>query len=468
MNETMKRLATIILPVLVPAMLSGQVTRGSLDSLARQAQDNMAGVSQERSQEFAEALEQYLEFERQLRAEYEEYKEKVMAQWGDPNMVESSQKVWVEYGEDDSTRTVVDFENGTVTVEVLGEPSDDDALLKEKLAGAIGHLMTSKGRTIGFDSKVAQDGPITDYPIMAGQLDLSGYQSLVPDTQAGATSGSKVNSSLSKGSRLSISRGSASTTSGEGTMAQKMEQKRQEQLRLEQERQERLRREREGQAKSAEVAISEAVVADKKPKAKVVGTATGEKKILKIELQLVEDHIPKRAEQFKQLVNANSSKFTVDEPLIFAIMEQESAFNPAAKSHVPAYGLMQLVPRSGGRDAYRYVFKVDKIPTADYLYNPGNNIELGTAYLRLLMTTSFAKVTDSRCRMLCAIAAYNTGAGNVSRAFTGDTNISKAIPKINSMTYEQLFSHLKNYLPHSETKDYIKKVTGKMQKYIKK
>ena len=83
-------------------------------------------------------------------------------------------------------------------------------------------------------------------------------------------------------------------------------------------------------------------------------TSNGTKDILKIELQLVENHIPKRAEQFKELVKANSAKFTVDQPLIFAIMEQESAFNPAAKSHVPAYGLMQLVPKSGGRDAYRY------------------------------------------------------------------------------------------------------------------
>ncbi|MGM9735656.1 MAG: murein transglycosylase domain-containing protein [Candidatus Cryptobacteroides sp.] len=462
----MKRLATFILPMLVPVILSGQVTRDSLDNIVRQAQENMAGVSVERNQEFAEALEQYLEYERQLRAEYEEYKEKVMAQWGDESMVESSRKVWVEYGNDDSTRTIVDFENGTVTVEVLGEASDDDALLNERLVSAIGHLMTSCGRTIGFDSKVAKDEPITEYPIMAGQLDLSEYQSVVSDYQTSGTSLPKVNPALSKGGQLSISRGAGGTVQ-EGTMAQKMEQKRQEQLRLEQERQEQLRREQEAKAASGEAAVAESIVEKQKPQAEVVGTSTGDKKILKIELQLVEDHIPKRAEQFKELVNANSRKFTVDEPLIFAIMEQESAFNPAAKSHVPAYGLMQLVPRSGGRDAYRYVFKVDKVPTADYLFNPGNNIELGTAYLRLLMTTSFANVTDSRCRMLCAIAAYNTGAGNVSRAFTGDTNISKAIPKINSMTYDQLFSHLKKYLPHGETRDYIQKVTGKMQKYIK-
>ena len=80
---------------------------------------------------------------------------------------------------------------------------------------------------------------------------------------------------------------------------------------------------------------------------------------------------------------------------------------------------------------------------------------------------TFKNVQDVRCRMLCAIAAYNTGAGNVSRSINGTTNISKAIPTINTMTYDQLFAHLKRSLPHDETKDYIQKVTSKMQKYIK-
>ena len=69
--------------------------------------------------------------------------------------------------------------------------------------------------------------------------------------------------------------------------------------------------------------------------------------------------------------------------------------------------------------------------------------------------------------MLCAIAAYNTGAGNVSRALIGSTNVSKAIDKINSMTFDQLFSYLRSNLPHAETRDYIHKVTSKMEKYMK-
>ena len=421
------------------------------------------------------AFNEYLEFERALREEYREYIEKIQAEWGDETAVESSQKVWVEYSDDDSFRTIVDFETGKVEVEILSDPSDSQQQREEKIRQALENLLSSRGRSVGYNSKVAEDEPITKNPILEGMLDLSAYgiDSDAYPVQGGGVSApidrSKFN--LDKGKSLSINRGSAGRASEQGSMAAMAEKKRQEELRRQEEQK---KADAEGSANgnagNNKLTIKNIVnlIADKaKPEKETVKTSNGTKDILKIELQLVENHIPKRAEQFKELVKANSAKFTVDQPLIFAIMEQESAFNPAAKSHVPAYGLMQLVPKSGGRDAYRYVHKQDVIPSANFLFDPFNNVELGTGYLRLLMTTSFAKVKDSRCRMLCAIAAYNTGAGNVSRALIGSTNVSKAIDKINSMTFDQLFSYLRSNLPHAETRDYIHKVTSKMEKYMK-
>lgn len=84
------------------------------------------------------------------------------------------------------------------------------------------------------------------------------------------------------------------------------------------------------------------------------------------------------------------------------------------------------------------------------------------------MTVYFKGVNDPRCRMLCAIAAYNTGQGNVYYALTGKRTMSNAVKKVNTMTYDQLYTYLKRNLPHSETRDYIEKVTSRMQKYIKK
>ncbi|MFR7877447.1 MAG: transglycosylase SLT domain-containing protein [Butyricimonas paravirosa] len=146
-----------------------------------------------------------------------------------------------------------------------------------------------------------------------------------------------------------------------------------------------------------------------------------------------------------------SQIFQIEQPLIFAVMEQESRFNPEATSWVPlrtdAFGshLRRL-------DAYNYVCKNCGVPTRSYLFIPRNNIELGTAYLRVLMN-QFSSVTDPHCRRLCVIAGYNTGAGNVSRAFTGATNLNKAIPLINKYNYEQLYHHLTNRLSTSEARN---------------
>lgn len=213
--------------------------------------------------------------------------------------------------------------------------------------------------------------------------------------------------------------------------------------------------------------VKKEVVDTVKQEVKKVQTDNGEKKVVKIKMELAEDHLSVRAAQFKDIVKKNSDRFDIDQPLIYAVIEQESAFNPKAKSHAPAYGLMQLVPKSGGRDAFRHVHKRDVVPAPAYLYVPENNVELGTGYLNLLMTQTFAQVKDPQCRMLCAIAAYNTGAGNVSRAINGGRSVSKAVPAINAMSYDKLYSHLKRHLPHAETRSYIQKVTEKMNKYKK-
>ena len=132
---------------------------------------------------------------------------------------------------------------------------------------------------------------------------------------------------------------------------------------------------------------------------------------------------------------------------------------------MPAYGLMQLVPKTGGYDAYRYVYKKGWAPSKSYLYEPKNNIELGTAYLRVLLN-QFKKVNDPNCRRICVIASYNTGAGNVSRAFIGSTRLGNAFPKINEYNYHELFQYLTTRLSTKEARNYVKKVSERREKYL--
>lgn len=211
---------------------------------------------------------------------------------------------------------------------------------------------------------------------------------------------------------------------------------------------------------------AEEIIQEKNVVKKEIEGADGKKRVnISVSLPLAPDHIQVRANKFKQHIKAYSSRFDLPPKLIYAIIHTESYFNPKARSWVPAFGLMQIVPKYAGRDAYNFLYKRDNLVTANYLYQPDKNIELGTAYFKLLLNRDFKHVNNKDCRILCAIAAYNTGAGNVSKTFIGNTNIRKAIPKINSYSYDKLYSYLKRNLPYKETRDYIVRVNNRMEKY---
>jgi membrane-bound lytic murein transglycosylase C len=187
--------------------------------------------------------------------------------------------------------------------------------------------------------------------------------------------------------------------------------------------------------------------------------------VVGIQIPLVPNHVKKRATDFREQVKKESGRFGIDITLVFAIMHTESYFNPKAKSPVPAFGLMQLVPKSGARDAFFFAHNKDSLVTGEYLYVPDNNIELGTAYLTKLLTVDFRGVKDPHSKIYCAIAAYNTGPGNVAKAFTGKRNVTQALPQINAMTSDQVFEHLKKNLPFEETRSYVAKVSERMGLY---
>ena len=146
---------------------------------------------------------------------------------------------------------------------------------------------------------------------------------------------------------------------------------------------------------------------------------------------MVKNFEAKGAERYRASVEKYATQYHVSPSLVLAIIRTESNFNPFAVSGAPAYGLMQLVPTSGGRAALKRVQGVDDSPTAEYLFDPEHNIELGTAYLSVLDGTEFHAVSNTDSRDYCVIAAYNTGPRNVTRVFAADRN--EAISDINVM-----------------------------------
>lgn len=204
-------------------------------------------------------------------------------------------------------------------------------------------------------------------------------------------------------------------------------------------------------------------VAKKEP---LVTTSHDNKTIYKLNVKLPSEALIKKAQQFRQSVDVYSSKNEIDKELVYAVIHSESSFNPMARSHIPAFGLMQIVPQSAGVDTYHFLYGEKKLLSADYLYNPINNIKIGSTYLHIVYFRYLRHINNPISRLYCSIAAYNTGAGNVARSFVGSNNIKKASEKINTMTPDEVYKHLMRNLPYNETKDYLKKVNERRFVYI--
>jgi membrane-bound lytic murein transglycosylase MltF len=111
------------------------------------------------------------------------------------------------------------------------------------------------------------------------------------------------------------------------------------------------------------------------------------------------------AKRFKALIDMfqkYGEKYGLDWMLMAAQGYQESRLNQAARSHVGAIGVMQVMPATGES------LKVGDITVVD------PNIHAGVKYIRHVVDQYFAKEPmDDENKMLFAFAAYNAGPGRV-------------------------------------------------------
>ncbi|PPC89339.1 MAG: lytic transglycosylase [Methylobacter sp.] len=101
-------------------------------------------------------------------------------------------------------------------------------------------------------------------------------------------------------------------------------------------------------------------------------------------------------QKYHELVAKAASEHQVDEKLLHAVIQAESAYDAAAVSSAGAVGLMQLMPDTAKR--YGVIDRRD----------PDQNINGGTRYLKDLLT-----MFNSNLNL--AVAAYNAGEHAVIR-----------------------------------------------------
>ena len=395
----MKKLYFTILLSLCFVAVNAQV-ESEFEKFKREQQEQMKAMMQSDSALYKELEKEYQDYVKAEKEAYEKFVKEISAMWGGDNVVESTNKEWVEYSDDGQSRSVVDFEQGEAKIEIIITPEEEssEVKLEAKVEEKVKDLIVNKGKTKDYDSSKEKAVPLQETPVLENQVQ---------------------------------------TPSGEVITENNVNE-------------------------GVKEIVQEAVIEKKE----ITGDDGEKRQVVTIKLDLAPNHIKTRAEVYKNEVEKYCLKYDVDPALAYAVMQTESSFNPKAKSHVPAYGLMQIVPSSAGQDCAASLKKDFVKPTANYRYEPENNIEMGVHYLHLLKKRYYTKVTDPRSRDLCVIASYNTGAGNVARALRGDTKISKAIPQINEMSYDELFKYFeKKLLP--ETQNYIRKVTERMNEFNK-
>ena len=137
---------------------------------------------------------------------------------------------------------------------------------------------------------------------------------------------------------------------------------------------------------------------------------------------------------YRNIVESASSRRDLSPATVYAFIRQESAFMPDARSPAGALGLMQIMPRTGRmlmRSAGR------KLRSRKQLLVPDLNVELGTRYIRSLLSKTGG-------HFVLATASYNAGPHRVRSWLPAEGEVEAA-------------AWIDN-IPFTETRRYVRRI----------
>lgn len=143
---------------------------------------------------------------------------------------------------------------------------------------------------------------------------------------------------------------------------------------------------------------------------------------------------------YKPLVARVASEQGLEVELVYAVMRQESAFRPDARSPVKATGLLQLMPSTALRVGLELGLEFEP----ERLSEPPVNVRLGARYLRKALDW-FGGSTA------LAAASYNAGPVAVQRWLENSTALELDV--------------FVARIPYEETRSYVERVVGNYARY---
>ena len=137
---------------------------------------------------------------------------------------------------------------------------------------------------------------------------------------------------------------------------------------------------------------------------------------------------------FRDAVESASSRRALSAATVYAVIRAESAFMSDARSGKGALGLMQILPRTG-----RMLMRArgERLRRKSQLLAPGLNVDLGTQYLRSLLSKTGGS-------LVLAAASYNAGPHRVRSWLPEEGEVDAALWIDN--------------IPFTETRRYVRRI----------
>ncbi len=358
---------------------------------------------------------QWKQREREIEARWDRTKQAIEQKWD--RALRSTPKDWVDYSQTHETRSVVDFEQGTVEVAALVPLTEVSAVQPAWFLS-----LARAGLTLdGLRAVPALLAPLPDQAQLRLTALPASWSRLLHQFE-------QIFDQEAVPGRTALA-GQVVTREGKPVDRQTVKAYVQDE-------------------------VLPAAVVEQKPVESRDGVARVK---VTAKIAMTPDHIKRRALQYQDMVPPYAKQHGLDPRLLYAVIHTESFFNPRAQSPSPTYGLMQLVPRAAARDAYNFLYKEDRVLDDEYLLDPAHNVELGAAYLRLLRKQLVGGMETGDKQTSLLICAYKWGPANVQN------KVLKQV-RVQDLTDTQVLSLLAQRTPE-DTRLYLRQVRDRMGLY---
>ena len=401
----------------------------------------------------SEYLLEYQNFRKEHFKRVDDVRDDLISLWGESDA--SSTSKYVEYSKDKKTKTTLDFEKNELIISVL---HDEDKEVSQKF------VIDSLNNMADSSSSKASLSQIVGQPLTKASAESLVKMAKIDHKETALIKDKKA---LIAKEIMLIEEQSQAQLSQVEKMYDLVNVDSPDTEKVAKETENNIEKEKNQIEKEKHIRIASLQVQTAKLNKSQKRDALKNKKITTYTMPLGNKKDLTKAKPYIGNVKLQSDRWELSPSLLLAVMHTESYFNPKAQSHVPAFGLMQIVPRSAGIDVNRFLYKKDIPMTESYLFQSEKNIETGVAYMHILNSRYLRKITNPESRMYCMIAAYNTGSGNVAKTFNkdGSRNINKAAKIINGLSPQEVYDHLVANLPYDETKNYLKRVIKRKKIY---